>query len=453
MKLSENVKLILARTGCAGMLLILSLVIAVVLIRTRAKIEPTEPAPPSLKVAVMAAEATNVVVRLESHGIARPLREVDLAAEISGRVVEMPRVLREGDLVKENELLLRIEPRDVNAALAEAEASLARVQSSVKLLEIEEESGKDQLEVLERSKNLARKDYERVRKLFEDQNIGSIALVEAAEQSWNQAVSSHLRQKQSLDLLPSRRQEVLSELRAAESRVARAELNVERSEIRAPFSGRIAMGSVEVGDLLQPGMMLYRLADDSIIEIQVPLPASDLRQWLPFQSAQENAQAWFPPLPDLPATAIWTEGRNSLSWTGSLDRIVAFDSSTRMATLAVRVEGDALQGMVNANLPEEEFPGMDQQRLPLTDGMFCRVELPGRSLSEVFVLPRASVTFDGRAYLSEDGKLRTVEVDVLRSEGDYVYVRGGLNPGDLVITTRLVAPLEGINLEHSQETL
>ncbi len=46
-------------------------------------------------------------------------------------------------------------------------------------------------------------------------------------------------------------------------------------------------------------------------------------------------------------------------------------------------------------------------------------------------------------------RLKTVPVEVARVEGDAAYVKEGLNPGDIVITTRLIDPLENALLEIS----
>jgi multidrug efflux pump subunit AcrA (membrane-fusion protein) len=124
----------------------------------------------------------------------------------------------------------------------------------------------------------------------------------------------------------------------------------------------------------------------------------------------------------------WTAAEGPRFWRGTLDRLVAFDPSTRTVTAAIRLEGDQLEG---------------DGGFPLTPGMFCEVRLPGREVRDVFVLPRVAVTFDGHAYISDNGRLKTVKVEVLRSEGEQVIVRGGLRNGDRVIVTRLVAPLEG----------
>jgi multidrug efflux pump subunit AcrA (membrane-fusion protein) len=99
-------------------------------------------------------------------------------------------------------------------------------------------------------------------------------------------------------------------------------------------------------------------------------------------------------------------------------------------------------------------------RLPLVEGMFCKVRIPGRVAENVVKLPAECVGFDRDAsgfrsvYVAapaEGGALRlkTVKVKESHMEGQDMYISEGLNPGDLVITTRLVNPLENSLVEPS----
>ena len=50
-------------------------------------------------------------------------------------------------------------------------------------------------------------------------------------------------------------------------------------------------------------------------------------------------------------------------------------------------------------------------------------------------------------FISVNDRLKTVAVQVARADGEFAYISGGLNPGDMVITTRLIDPLENALLE------
>jgi hypothetical protein len=114
--------------------------------------------------------------------------------------------------------------------------------------------------------------------------------------------------------------------------------------------------------------------------------------------------------------------------------VVKFDQETRTVTVAVRIDA-----------AEAHPSGADS--LPLVEGMFCSVEIPGKVLQGVFRLPRWAVSFEDTVYISKDGRLRTVPVSVSRIQGEEAFVSEGLRPGDRVVTTRLIDPLENTLLE------
>ena len=89
--------------------------------------------------------------------------------------------------------------------------------------------------------------------------------------------------------------------------------------------------------------------------------------------------------------------------------------------------------------------------MPLVDGMFCTVVIPGKTMRQVFRLPRWAVTFESEVYLANaESRLERRKVEVVRSEEDEVYVSSGLAPGDLVIVTRVASPLPNSLLEYTE---
>ena len=126
-------------------------------------------------------------------------------------------------------------------------------------------------------------------------------------------------------------------------------------------------------------------------------------------------------------------------WSGQLQRVVAFDPQTRTLTVAVQIEAQQARNEAS-------------QALPLVEGMFCAVEIPGRTLHQVFQVPRWAVSFENTTYIARESRLKTVPVKIARIQGDKAYVSQGLAPGDEVITTRLIDPLENTLLEITDST-
>ena len=62
-------------------------------------------------------------------------------------------------------------------------------------------------------------------------------------------------------------------------------------------------------------------------------------------------------------------------------------------------------------------------------------------------LPRWAVSFENMVYVSVNNRLKTLPVEVARTEGEDAFITNGLNAGDIVITTRLIDPLENALLD------
>jgi hypothetical protein len=80
--------------------------------------------------------------------------------------------------------------------------------------------------------------------------------------------------------------------------------------------------------------------------------------------------------------------------------------------------------------------------MPLVEGMFCLVEIPGKIMPGVVALPRWAVSFDNTVYVARANRLKTLPVRVARIQGEQAFVAEGLADGEQVIVTRLVDPLE-----------
>ena len=148
-------------------------------------------------------------------------------------------------------------------------------------------------------------------------------------------------------------------------------------------------------------------------------------------------KSWFTDVEPVTCRVFWTESNDNDYWTGTLDRVVDFNETTRTISVAIRVSAEeALSGTAS---------------LPLVAGMFCRVEIPGTIMNQVCRLPRWSVTFENQVYVVEDGRLMPRDVNVLRTQNNQSFIKSGLDDGELVITTRLLNPLPNSKVEYLEE--
>jgi len=126
-------------------------------------------------------------------------------------------------------------------------------------------------------------------------------------------------------------------------------------------------------------------------------------------------------------------GSKEYEWSGYLARDEAgLDLKNRMVNLVVEVD-DPFSREKNGSA--------------LTIGMFVTVEIDGRVLNNVFVLPRSLIHNGGSVRVMKDGKLKIKKVEIVAYENDTVFVKSGIKESDDVITTPLSIAIPGMQLK------
>ena len=379
-----------------------------------------------LRVETLTVKPEDVEVQITGFGQVKVLKKVAISAEVSGRIVYTHPRLEQGEIIEKNDTIFKIDSGDYLAILANANADVKRVKIQIQLSKKQLELDSKRLKIIERNKDLARADYERQRNLFNKQKIGSLSDVEKIEQGYNTVFDQAAQLAKIIALYPLQIQEVENSLTAAKSRLTSAERNLARCDVKAPFTGRLAEVSIETGQYVTPGQPVLTLADDSALEIPVPIDAVEARKWLRFRPGKTDS--WLQDVEPVECEIRWT-GDNSNVWNGHLHRVIKFDTTTRTVTMAVRIN-------------TYQIDIFKEHRLPLIEGMFCKVSIPGRILTDVYRLPIWAVSYKNTVFMVNNGRLHTTRVEVEHSQNDEIFVSKGLKEGDQVITTRLVEPLE-----------
>jgi RND family efflux transporter MFP subunit len=391
-----------------------------------------------LHVEVWPARSQDVPVIISGYGEARPLDMVTISPEVSGRIVMIHPQLEAGEIIPQGEVLFRIDDRDYRADHSEASAAVQQWRNTILRLRKQAAIDQERLKTLRRSQGLAEDEFDRLKHLFEQDRVGTRSGVDAAERAANSARDQADQMDQAVTLYPIQIREAQNSLKAAQARLEIAAIRLERCVVAAPFTGRVRSVSIEQGQYVTAGVAAVTLADDAILEIQIPIDSRDARQWLRFRAGSPpSSGAWFGELEPVTSRITWTEALDDQHWQGTLHRVVAFNKETRTLTVAVRISAaEAVSGA--------------PARMPLVEGMFCLVEIPGKSMQQVIALPRWAVSFENTVYVARDQRLKTVAVRVARIQGDRAYISEGLQDGEQIIVTRLVDPLENTLLKINE---
>ncbi len=367
----------------------------------------TRPTPPqreieSLAPIVATVELTPQRVRdvLRGYGTAMADKRATLTAEVSAPVLERVNNIDVGDRVAKGDVLIRLDDRQYVQELHEAESRMATQDAQIRQLGVQLQNQRSLLEIAESDLTLTRDEYERVEGLF-----AKGAAPKTERDSTRLRYQVALRAKQQIDnqiaLIEPQKLELQAVRAGAEAAAERAQLNIERCKIQAPFEGQIESISVDVGDRVQMGTPMLEMLNLDRIEIPIELPVST--------RAQARVGA---------SVDLYVESMPKVRWDGAVARIApSADMLNRTYRVYVEVDNRA-------------------QDMPLLPGYFVKAAVDGELLAAALMVPRHAVV-DGRVFVANGHKAHERVVEVERYLEDNAVLAGNVKPGDQVIVSNL----------------
>jgi RND family efflux transporter MFP subunit len=321
-------------------------------------------------------------------GTAEPKVKVQIVPQVSGRVVNCHANFVEGGFFKAGEPLVKVDPRDYELAVENAEAIVTQADYILK----------------------------------QEESEGLVAKTEWEALHPNEEPSSPL------VLRIPQIKNAQAQLQSAQAKLSRAKLDLERTAISMPFDGRVAAKNVDLGQYVSPGQQIATVYGTDVIEIVVPLEDDQL-EWFDAPLGRTNGDGSSPG----PEALITTDfAGKKRSWKGTIVRTEGqIDPTSRMIKVVAEVTD-----------PFE----MKNHNAPLTPGMFVNVEIKGKLLKNIIRVPRYAVRGDDKIWLAREGKITNGDTELLlhmqpvtvaRHDKGFTYISDGVLDGDVVITSTL----------------
>ncbi len=368
-------------------LLLAGIASAWAVIATRPQMVQQTPNHEAPLVTVIQVEPQTLRLNVHSQGVVTPRNEIDLIPEVSGKIIQLHPDFVTGGFFTRNDLLVSIDPRDYDYAIAQAQAQIAEAKRQLAM----EEAQADQ-----------------------------------AHNEW-QALGEGT--ASSLAMHEPQLAEARAKLKAAEASLLQAQTKRSRCELRAPFTGRLQTKLVGLGQTIQSGEKLARIYSTDLAEIRLPLPTDQLAYLdLPLGAGGGQCDA---ACPKVTLTADFAGGLQT--WEGRI----------------VRSEGklDDTTGVLYAVAEVLNPYSRKDRHSPLLAGLFVQAQVEGKELQNLFVLPQVAINASQQALIVDaELRLHIRRLEVLRNEPDRILVKGGLNPGDRIVTSGIHVPVEGMKV-------
>ena len=227
--------------------------------------------------------------------------------------------------------------------------------------------------------------------------------------------------------------EARASLESAKAGLMQAQLDLDRTKVRAPFSGRVKSKSVDIGRFVSPGMGLARIYSIDVAEVRLPLPDKDLKYLsLPFDfRSQVNTSSG----PEVVLRGDFAGKEQEL--VGSLSHIEGeFDPRSRMIHAVARVSD----------------PYSDQNEAPLTIGMYVHAEIIGKRVIGLIEVPRTVIRNQNQLLIVDEGnRIHFRNAEIFRIDGEVVYISDGIKDNELICISQPKTVVDGMKVTPIKE--
>ncbi len=330
---------------------------------------------------------TTAPIRIIAYGDVAPAREVVMKTQVSGLVIRHHPNLVRGGMVAANAELVAIDPVEYELALVEKQAAL--VEAS---FDLEMEQGRQEV---------AAREWHQLRGELGDNQVNQALVLR----------EPHLRRAQAV-------------LDRAENGVARADLELSRTTVTAPFNAVVVDESIEIGRLLEAGDDVCTLAGTDAFWARVTVPIPQL-QYIAFP---DNGTA-------AAATVFLELGDDRvLQWPATVIRLLAdVESTGRMARVLVRIP-DPLGTAGNG----DGAP-------PLLLGSYVRVEIDAGRLQNVLAIRRTAIRKGNTIWVvTPENTLEIRPADIQWTHKDTVFITNVMEQDEQLVVSNLKNVLPGM---------
>lgn len=329
---------------------------------------------PVIEVEVIAITPGPFQIVVKSYGLTRALTQTTLVSRVSGEVEFVDESFRQGGFFSQNQLLVTLDQSDYIIELDIATAQVAEAQSRY---------------------------------------ASEQAQAEEARHDWTR--SGRLGEPPALAVRQPQLDAAAAALKSANAGVARAKLNLSRTEIRAPYDGSVIESIVGRGQFVQKNLTLAEIFSMEAAEIPLPIKNTELNLLGLSSTPDKGAR--------LAVTITSTLFGKNL-WQGEIVRVAsAIDEQSRQLNVIARIP----------------FPFARQKdgRAPLKIGEYVTAQILGKTLQNAITIPSSSI-YQGRyVYLFKNGQVRRHEISIQWTDQTTALISRGLNQGDQLVITAL----------------
>ena len=380
------------------------------------------------KVSTEFPQKRTIVETIGANGKIQPETEVKISADVSGEVVEL--YVKEGDEVKQGDLLAKIKPDTYLSATERMEASLNSSKSNLA-------NSKARLTQIQAQFKQIEQNYLRNKKLYE-QGVISQAEFESIQSQYDMS-------KSDVEATDQNVKASLYQINSAAASLKEANANLQKTSIYAPFSGTISLLNIEkgervVGTMQMAGTEILRIANLHRMEVLADVSENDIVKVKIGDTAWIEVDAYLP-----------------TKFKGIVTRISNSTNGTSISTQSSRSD-QVTNYQVNILILANSYEFLNENKAknfyPFRPGMSASVDIITKIKTNVLSVPIQSVTTRGISdsiknlkslsksntemlevlYIYENGISIEKEVKTGLQDDNFIEILSGIAEKDEIIT-------------------
>jgi len=388
-----------------------------------------------------------ILPMVTGYGEVEPGKSWKAMAEVSGKIVKMDPLLEQGQFVNKDQELVFIDKTDYKINVDKATAEVKSLKAQIAELEVSKKNYEANLKIQKHALVFLEKELKRDRGLRKKDAI-SVSEADKTEKDYLNQTNNIQNTQNSLNVIPSQRDELLAKLDKTKADLEQAEQDLKDTVIKAPFDCRVGPVKIEQTQFVQKGQELFSVDGISKAEISCQVPYVKLRNLMnpnlkPHDLMKKNPQD----IPKqlgisakviLPLAGTFSHGQYP-EWPGQCTRIDdQIDVSTRTVGVVVQVD----------NPYQNSIPGI---RPALVKGMYCRAELFGHPRTGAIIIPRSAIHNDYVYLVNKEGRLKRQKVQVAFLQENFAVIKSGLNSGEQIIISDIQPAIDGMLIKSETD--
>jgi multidrug efflux pump subunit AcrA (membrane-fusion protein) len=345
-------------------------------------------------------------LELVVDGVVVPHQEVQIAAEVAGRVIEKSPLCQAGNFVQKGQLLVKIDPTDYQQEVERLTQAREEDYQAIKEVDQEIANSKLTLEIAKKDVELAQREVDRLRAL--PAGFVSEGEIDQAEKAQLVSNQNRVTIENQLNLLATRRGRLEASERLAATQLESSKINLQRCEIVSPADGMIVKEEAELNSFLVRGAPIVMLEDIRKADVSINLRMDQLfwvldqgeNRLIPHENEAAAIEAIRREGYSLPKTPAVVEyeitglAGKTYRWNGNLVRYDGIGLDSRSRTVPVKVEVDDPDHVITDDGSTKLAAGPSA----LVRGMFVRVRLQITPKSPLVVIPATAMRPGNRVW-------------------------------------------------------